>query len=80
MDEELDYQEKKSEAQTSICFDKEVCKYEVSEQGGTNADGEQYGGRKYVVVLASSSCTCQMPLQIHLPCSHILTVALARGS
>ena len=79
VEEELGYQEKKSENQTCVCFDKEVWKYEVSESGGTNAGGEQYGGRKYVVVLGSPSCTCQMPLQIHLPCSHVITASRARG-
>lgn len=79
VEEELGYQATKSHDQTWTCFDKEVWKYEVSEVGGTNSGGEQYGGRKYVVVLAQYSCTCQMPLQIHLPCSHIITACRARA-
>lgn len=79
MEEELGYQERKSQGQTFNCFDKEVWKYEVSEQGGTTCGGEQYGGRSYVVVLTPPSCSCQMPLQIHLPCSHMITACHARG-
>jgi hypothetical protein len=79
VEEELGYQARKSHDQTWICFDNEVWKYEVCEVGGTNAGGEQYGSRKYVVVLATFSCTCQMPLQIHLPCSHIITACRARA-
>lgn len=54
-------------------------KYCITEIGGTNAGGEQYGGRMFVVEADRMTCTCHYPQLYKLPCSHIITACQIRG-
>jgi hypothetical protein len=53
--------------------------YEVKSSSQMNVDGEISGGRIFRVEIGDVvSCTCMIPMLLHLPCSHVITVCRMR--
>jgi hypothetical protein len=53
--------------------------YSIRGSFTTNVGGESHGGRHYKVDLRASTCTCNSPQLLHLPCSQLMTACTTRG-
>jgi hypothetical protein len=75
----LDKAKERARTHEVHCFDHIIGKYEVTERGGTTADGEPRPSRRYIVVLSDFSCTCGRTRQYHSPCSHYVAASQHRN-